>query len=75
MQCISLEQADREPPFVKSRDKAQHRFDCFVSPRRFLEEAMLFQPPSAKALWLPPLREGEEQVGVLSALDKLFLLR
>lgn len=48
--CISLEQADWEPPFVKPWKKAQHWFACLVFPRRFLDRVMLFQSPSARAL-------------------------
>lgn len=70
MRCISLEQADRKPPFVKPWDKAQHQFACFVSPRRFLEAVVPFQPLSARALWLPPPREGAEELGVLLELDE-----
>lgn len=74
MQCISLEQAGWEPPFVKPWNEAQHWFACFVFPLRFLNGVMLFQPPSARALKLSPPREVEEEVRMFSSLDRLFFL-
>lgn len=67
MRCISLEQADKKPVFVKRGAGL-----LALSPGRFLEGVMLFQPP--RALWLLPLRERGEELRVLSALDRLFFL-